>query len=154
MPELREPPRQAGDAHRVSVAYLIPLTEQDTSSDVAHLSSRLLYRKWPLLIGVLVALAVAIVYLMLAQRVYRVHATLEPVREPGTRSGAANALLGEDVGALLGGNTADRTNVAMSLVNSDEFLMSFIEQRHLLPQLFPRNQIATMLHLSSAPSTS
>ncbi len=125
------------DAQRISVAYLIPLTEPEAKAEIGQWTARLFYRKWVIVATVIVAVAIAVIYAATAPRVYRVETSLEPVRAQGMRAEGVSALLGADVGAMLGGNVADRTNVALSLLDSNEFLTQFIARRQLLPKLFP-----------------
>lgn len=138
--------------HRISVAYLIPLTEQQSPVTARTLFPLLMRRKILLLATVLIALAIGSAYLLVVEPLYHVEAVLEPVREHGTQRGGVSALLGEDVGALLGTNTADRVNVALSMLGAKPFLMEFIERHGLLPQLTKRT-LRQLITFRKSPPT-
>src|SRR5689334_200160 len=99
MQEPKDSPISEDGAHRVSVAYLIPLEEPETAAPLAQWSARVLRYKLLIVVAAAIALAIAIAYLLVAPRIYRVEVALEPTRQTGFRPNGVTALLGEDIGS-------------------------------------------------------
>lgn len=144
---------ESSSVHRTTVAYLIPLTEQDELSDGTRWLARFFQRKLPIVTGIVLGIVAAIIYVITSRPIYRVEAILEPNREQGLNLSGLGGLLGDELGVILGNNDSNTTDLALSLMRSDTFLATFITERDLLPTLYPRKWDAQTREWNGRPPT-
>lgn len=120
----------------VNVAYLIPSSDEEPALNFRRLLEILTFRIWPVALGLLIGCALGTVYFLNATRMYRVQATLEPVKESGMRLSGLQAIIGNEIGAnLLGGGDND-VALAVALFGAQDFLARFIADNEIESTVF------------------
>jgi uncharacterized protein involved in exopolysaccharide biosynthesis len=109
----------------------------DTNIDLTNIIDVILQKKLQIILIIVVFVSISIYYAINLPNIYQSEALLSPVTEgsgmkiPGQLGGLA-ALAGVNLGA---GGSGDKTNLAIEIIKSREFIGNFIEKNNLLPAI-------------------
>lgn len=112
---------------------------QDDEIDLRELFGIIWQGKWWIIAITFVFAVGSVIYSLSLPNIYKSEATLAPTEEAsgGGLSQMAGQLggLASLAGVNLGGNTVDKTTIAIEILKSRAFIKSFVEKYHILPEL-------------------
>lgn len=120
----------------INVAYLVPSPDTETVLPLRRIFEILTYRIWPVVLGLIIGCGIGTAYFVNATRLYRVQATLEPVKESGMRLSGLQAIIGNEIGASLLGAGDNDVALAIALFGAQDFLARFISDNHIESTIF------------------
>ncbi|RUO78416.1 Wzz/FepE/Etk N-terminal domain-containing protein [Pseudidiomarina taiwanensis] len=118
---------------------LTPFQPQDDEIDLRELFATLWRGKWTIIAITFVFAVGSVIYSLSLPNIYKAEALLAPTEE--SSGGGLSAIAGQFgglaglAGINLGGGEANKTTIALELLQSRVFLTEFVEKHQLLPQI-------------------